>query len=281
MKHIDYFTPLADMLPKKVYRFGIDDNIWFLRDIAQNRPASLFDNPYLKLIKELHEAYGTKFVLNLFYETADQKEYFNLSMMPNDYKDEWKSCSDWLRLAFHAKSESTTYELSSYEEVYRDCSNVHREIVRFAGEDSLSLYTTIHCTSTLSDGCRALVDLGIKGIVCLDPGKGPQIRRSYYLNDDETFFMDDNAIVKDENMNLILLKNDIVINRGKLEDITPYLDSVLLSDKNKQFMQILLHEQYFYEDYPRHLPDYRERMETSLEWLQNNGYTSAYMEDIL
>ena len=39
------------------YRLSVDDNIWFLRNIA-NHPeyTSLFDDPYLRLYKDIHEA---------------------------------------------------------------------------------------------------------------------------------------------------------------------------------------------------------------------------------
>ena len=51
---------------KKAY-FFIDDTIWVLRDITRERPASLFDNPFLKMLKANHDKYGMKVQLNIFY----------------------------------------------------------------------------------------------------------------------------------------------------------------------------------------------------------------------
>ena len=52
------------------YRFSIDDNSFFLRDIAKQNYPSLFDCFYLKGLRELHSKYGVKFVLNIYYTTG-------------------------------------------------------------------------------------------------------------------------------------------------------------------------------------------------------------------
>jgi hypothetical protein len=74
---------------KGKYRLSVDDNIRCLRDIAANSDAyrSIFDNPYLNVYRELHETYGTKVHLNLFYRT----DGFDLSQMPDKFKAEWKA----------------------------------------------------------------------------------------------------------------------------------------------------------------------------------------------
>ena len=81
------------------YRFSIDDNSFFLRDVAKKKYASLFDCFYLKMLRDLHAKYKTKFVLNVYYATGDG---FDLTKFPDRYKGEWKDNADWLRLAFHA-----------------------------------------------------------------------------------------------------------------------------------------------------------------------------------
>jgi len=80
-------------------RFSIDDNSFFLRDIAQQKYASLFDCFYLDLLRSLHKKYGVRFVLNIYYTTGDD---FELPQFSARYKGEWEENSDWLKLAFHA-----------------------------------------------------------------------------------------------------------------------------------------------------------------------------------
>ena len=57
------------------YRFMIDDNSFFLRDIAQKGYKSLFDCFYLKGLRELHRKYGTRFCLNIYYVAADDVKF--------------------------------------------------------------------------------------------------------------------------------------------------------------------------------------------------------------
>lgn len=76
---------LADAVEEKVYRFSIDDNIWVFRDIARQRPSSLFENEYLGTLYRLHRKHGTRFQLNVYLET----DGFDLSQMPDCYRQEW------------------------------------------------------------------------------------------------------------------------------------------------------------------------------------------------
>ena len=81
------------------YRFSIDDNSFFLRDIAQKGYSSLFDCLYLKMLRDLHDKYGVKFTVNIYYTTGED---FKLPQFPDRYKGEWRDNSHWIRLAFHA-----------------------------------------------------------------------------------------------------------------------------------------------------------------------------------
>ena len=46
-------------MDKKVY-FYIDDVIWLFRDLARQRPKSIYDNSFMKMLKEAHDKYGLK-----------------------------------------------------------------------------------------------------------------------------------------------------------------------------------------------------------------------------
>ena len=50
--------------------FFIDDVLWVFRDLTREQPASLFDNPYMKTLKDAHDKYGVKTQLNVFYKTS-------------------------------------------------------------------------------------------------------------------------------------------------------------------------------------------------------------------
>ena len=97
--------------------FTVDDNIRFLKELNGQQYPSIFSHPYLAMYRRLHEKYGLKVQLNLFYEA----DGFDLSQMTDKYRDEWLENSDWLKLSFHSRRENVEpYRSSGYREVYED-----------------------------------------------------------------------------------------------------------------------------------------------------------------
>ena len=152
----------------KLAFFFIDDVIWTLRDITRQKPKSIFDNPFMKVLKKAHDEYGLTVQLNLFYRTdfAYGDDEFTLSEVPDTYKAEFEASSDWLRFGFHAKQEFPDYPYvnASYTDVKRNCDTIFNEIRRFAGEKSISYAVVPHWLPISKDGCKALVDCGVKFI---------------------------------------------------------------------------------------------------------------------
>ena len=154
-------------MEKKAF-FFIDDVIWAFRDIAREKPASIFDQPFMRMLKDVHEANGLKVQLNLFYRTDFfyGNDEFTLADMPDSYKEEFENSKDWLRLAFHAKQEFPDYPYvnASYEDVKANYEAVINEIKRFAGEGSVAHAVIPHWLPISKEGCRALSDCGVKFI---------------------------------------------------------------------------------------------------------------------
>ena len=78
------------------YRLSLDDNLWFFQDIAKNNYKSIFENPYLKLMKDMNDKYGTKVHTNIYYfgsnlscRTNSTEGGFNLSQFPDKYKGDF------------------------------------------------------------------------------------------------------------------------------------------------------------------------------------------------
>ena len=70
----------------KRFCFTVDDNIRFLEELTRGSCNSIFDHPYLGLYRRLHEKYGLKVQLNLFYEMPG----FDLSLVTDRYRAEWQ-----------------------------------------------------------------------------------------------------------------------------------------------------------------------------------------------
>ena len=153
---------------KKTAYFFIDDVIFTMRSIARNRPASLFDDPFMKVLKNAHDAYGMTIQLNLFYRTDFfyGSDEFTLAEMPDCYKPEFEANAHWLKLAFHAKQEFPDYPYlnADYDDVKRDFYQIKNEVVRFAGEAVWSCAVIPHWLPISKDGCRALADCGVRFI---------------------------------------------------------------------------------------------------------------------
>jgi len=263
------------------YRLSVDDNIWFLRDIA-NHPeyTSLFDNPYLKLYKSIHDKYGTKVHMNIYYET----DGFNLTQMPDRFKDEWAANSNWLKLSFHANADSPSwpYLNSSYEEVYNDCKRVQDEILRFAGKEVLGPVTTLHFAEATKDGVKALRDCGIKvllGDFAFDKNGDPYL--DYYCTREQFDKVRENCFYKDPETDMIFACCDVVLNTFKVGEIAPEMDRYEREYPGRDFVDILIHEQYFYPDFRLYLPEYGKLIEEGVEWCISRNYEPAFITDVI
>ncbi len=150
---------------KRAY-FYIDDVIWLFRDLTRQRPASLFDNFFMKQLKKAHETYGAKFQLNVFYRTDFfyGNDEFTLSEMTDAYKPEFEAASDWLKMAVHSKQEFPDYPFVNldYKDTMEIMQTVMGEIRRFAGENSFTYTMTPHWGPASLEACRAFKDCGIK-----------------------------------------------------------------------------------------------------------------------
>jgi hypothetical protein len=261
------------------YRLSLDDNIWFLKDLAVNSGTykSIFENPYLNFLKQVNDTYGTKIHINIFYQT----EGFNLSQLTTQYKNEWKKNADWLRLSFHALQEKPDrpYLTASYDEVKRDCEKVINEIHRFAGTELTGSVTTLHWGEAKVEGSRALRDQGYTtqvGYFNVDNDLSPV---SYYLNVDQRRHLTNRAVWRDTKEGITFVRIAQVINLFNLDQIVPMLEEVKKDSRRSEFIELMIHEQYFYPSYEAYQPDYREKVLMAVKWAVDNGYQPAFLEE--
>jgi len=261
------------------YRFSTDDNIWFLRDIARHaeRYKSIFENEYLAMWRDLHRKYGARIHFNIYYET----DGFNLSQMPDKFHDEWKQNADWIRLTFHAKANDPDrpYIHASAEKIRQDFLLVTGEIIRFAGREVLSPFTTVHWGETTLAGARALREEGVVGLAGYFDSDGEFPRVSYYLPLAQWQYASKMDYWKDTAADLLFVRHDIVINTVPLEQIVPHLERLASDPHQSEVMELMIHEQYFYPDYRAYEPDYRQRCERAIEWVTRRGYKPVFYEE--
>lgn len=262
------------------YRLSIDDAVWFLRDLTDHGYESLFDNPFLKFLKEVHELYGTKIHINIYYQDG---ETFTITSVPDRYREEWQHNADWLCLSFHARANmpNNPYDGADYETMKADLSAVKREAIRFAGEELWSRVTTLHWGAATYDGCRALRDGGYKVLVGdfnVDDEK-PAV--SYYFNLDQRRNIKRRFIWRDEDLGVTFVRSAIILDTHPLSEIVPFLDEIKGDSLRSPYLDLLIHEQYFYPSYPKYQPDYRDKVLTAVRWATENGYRSAFLQELL
>ncbi len=212
-----------------------------------------------------------KVQLNLFYRMGD----FDLSQMSKDYYAEWEANSDWLKLSFHSDLENVKpYESSGYDEVYEHCMRVHEQIKRFASPAALANTTTIHYCLLTEDGVRAMEDNCVQGLLGLF-GNNQKPRTSYGIEQSGAEMIRNGEILKIGKISFASI--DIVLNCFSTEEILAQLQQ--LSQRNG--IRVMIHEQYFYEDYMHYQPDFEQKLRSTFSFFSEHGYQSSFFECLI
>lgn len=269
----------------KRYNFFIDDNVFFLTDIAKDNLNSIFDHFYLKKLKELNDTYGTKFTLNLFYRNDHSP--FLIKDFPDKYKDEWLQNSDWLKLSFHAYSEfpDRPYQNASPEKLAADYDLLKDEIVRFAGEETFQPPVVIHWAMTPPSAFTVLKERGVKVLsgqfINAKTYVGEEDRSEtitdigYYKDIETASYLLENGVIYDFKNELFFQKGGATCNLLTKDEIINKLGSML----TREFIGLATHEQYSFEYYQNYIPDHLERMETAVRYLTEHAYKPVFFHD--
>lgn len=255
----------------KRFCFTVDDNIRVFKELTAGNYDSLFDHPYLAMYRRLHEKHALKVQLNLFYAC----EGFTLSEMTDRYRREFAENADWLKMSFHSRIENVRpYETSAYDEVFDDCSRVENEIVRFASEGTLAKTTTIHFCLLTKEGIRAMEDRGTYGLLGLY-GDNSAPRLSYQTAEKDAVRIREGQNVLDGKIAYAGI--DIVLNLYKTEENLARLKDLY----GRSLIKGMIHEQYFYPDYPYYQKEFEEKLDAVFSALGDAGYLSTFFENAL
>ena len=277
------------------YRFTVDDCIRTFENLHRNRERyhSIFDDPYLAVFREAHMRYGSHTHMNVFYETCDG--CFNLSMMTDQYREEFSENAGWLTFSFHSHGEfpDRPYENTDAETLLRDESLVYRELVRIAGDAVRRDTTTIHWGSANLEGVRSLRKLGyqiLNGyfVFCQHPelngsySLGEKVV-SYYLSQQQVENLEHRCAWVDMQEDMAFLRLHLVLNAADLtaDRVDAELDRIAEDSAASAMIQMVIHEQYFYSDYVAFEPDYAERILTMARWMQRHSYRPLSLSGML
>ena len=277
-RHEDRVRVVWDRYSEPRYRFSIDDNSFFLRDIAQKHYASLFDCFYLKMLRDLHQKYGVKFTVNIYYTTGDD---FKLPQFPDRYKGQWRDNADWMKLAFHAYADKPDrpYQDVPPEELIADLDLVAAEIQRFAGEEAYAPPTVIHFAMTRHTAFKPLFSRGVRalsGYFSTSPGvydinyRWDALRSEYVYRHDAW---------KDFESGIVFSRVDIVCNSVPNDRIVGTLEPLARDANTAEIMDLFTHEQYFWPFYRNYIPDHPQRLDTAIRWVTEHGYKPVFLHE--
>ena len=260
------------------YRFSIDDNSFFLRDVFQKRYASLFDCFYLKLLRDLHTQFGTRFVLNIYYTTGDG---FDLSRFPNCYRGEWQDNADWLKLSFHAYANEPDrpYQKAPVEKLIADLDKVTEQIVRFAGKSTYSPPTVIHWAMVEPAALRALQERGVRALSGYFRPSNNGWDINYRLDDERSEYLSRHDALMDFDSSILFSKVDLICNNTQVADIAPTLARLAADPNQAEIMDLFTHEQYFWPFYRQYIADHGQRLETAIRWVTQHGYKPVFFHE--
>lgn len=282
---------IADLNSHRRYRYSIDDNIEFLRELGTQPDSynSLFDHWYLRFWKAMHDKYGTKVHINTYYEMSDHS--WNTSMMPDKWRGEWEANSDWLHLSFHAIQNlpNRIYRDADYDRMAHDYDLVVEQIRRYAGEAVLTNETTVHWAEAPLDACRALKDRGIDILIGLFWLTNGQCTTNYYLDLELTEYINTRDAWQDTREGLTFVTCDAVVNGLKLAEVIPVLETQTGDPHTGEMIELLIHEQYFRQDrliveldgtrtnYFQH--EVFQKVEDGIRWLAEHGYEPCFWSE--
>ncbi len=277
-RHEHQVRVLWDRQSQPRYRFSIDDNSFFLRDIANNNYASLFDCFYLKNLRELHSKYGTRFVLNIYYTTGDG---FELPQFPDRYKGQWRDNSDWLKLAFHAYANKPDrpYQYAPASQLIADLDKVAEQIIRFASEQTYSPPTVIHWGMVQPTALKPLYERGVRVLSGYFRRQNGIWDVNYLLDDVRSEYLSRHDALMDFDSGIVFSRVDIVCNNTPIERIVPILEPLAKNPNHAEIMDLFTHEQYFWPFYSNYIPDHFKRLDGAIYWVTEHGYKPVFFHE--
>jgi len=265
----------------KRYRFSVDDNIQFLKDLGMDPAAypSLFDHWHLAFWREMHREFAAKIHINIYYQT----DGFDLTQMPDKWKGEWQENASWLHLSFHALQDAPQrpYRNAVYTQIAHDYDLVCGHIRRFAGNEVLTKTTTVHWAECPRRAIAALRDRGIEQLIGLFDVQGYEgpCTTGYYLSREQCAHCDERPAWFDRETGLMFIRCTSVVNSVEVENIVSHLDERTSTPQTTEMVELLIHEQYFRKELSYYQPTVMDKVRAALKWVTDRGYEPVFWSD--
>jgi hypothetical protein len=202
-------------------------------------------------------------------------------MFPDQYKPQWQSNANWLKLTFHAQANEPDrpYQNAAPTELIADLDKVAEQIIRFAGERAYSPPTVIHWAMVQPTALKPLFDRGVRVL----SGYFRQVNSTwdinYLLDDIRSEYLSRHDALMDFSSGIVFSKVDIVCNSTPVEQIVETLEPLARDPNQAEVMDLFTHEQYFWPFYSHYLPDHFKRLDVAIRWVTENGYKPVFYDE--
>lgn len=248
---------------KKFMHISADDVIEIFRDLTVNNRASIFDNPQLGFLKQMHDEYGLVFSGYIFYELVDGS--FNMSMVPSTWAAEFRANAHWLKFGYHwlknadnflsvDAATGLNYYNTGIAELFRICG----------GFESIDTVPRFHNYAAPLATVQAIqkVNLGIEGFLTSEDS-----RANYHLTTEQNNYMKTHDRLMDYGNNVKLFSTDLRLENttDAYATLTSRITDIAYGGRMNDII-IFTHEQYLVQT------TMQEKIEACCQFARDNGY---------
>ena len=244
--------------------FTFDDIAYTLHDLCQTRYASVFDQPFLGALREIHRQCGAVFTLFCFNRMGSIPDY-DIARLPDCYREELQAETAWLRWGFHAQDDTTKYaaDTGAGEAIAR----CNAALARFAGQESIDPILRLGFCSGSLENMLAVHRHGVRGLYGADDA-----RLNYYLNQTQNDELLRTGRYDDIDHGLIFLRSLPRLDKRTAQDVIAALETW-----PQPLAAVFMHEYSFLAE-----PEaYSTYLMAIAQWGSMHGYDHGFHSDVL
>ena len=280
----------------KMIHFSFDDTISSLRDLTEKSDtySSVFQQPFFKVLKELHETYGAVFSCYCFYQILNSSDSsivdFSLEDVTDAYAEEFTANADWLKFGYHSLNGSMNYgSATDSEEVKTAYNNFITQIVRITGSvKCIDLVVRLQNFAGSKVACQAMRDCacGIIGFLAGDyaeAGKTLPVSfadyyvSGYYLATPAKTFLAHHGRYFDAEEQLYFYPSCLRLDNITSANVPTYMNYFNTIDSYGRSSNLIMycHENQMFKNGSCNA-DYKKRMAAVCDWGVANDYIFGF-----
>lgn len=138
----------------------------------------------------------------------------------------------------------------------------------------------MHFGECTEEGVHALRELGIRnlaGYFIMHKG-APLV--SYFYPESLILHVGKRDLWFDRETDMLYARISSVLNRHTADESIAMLEKEAADPRTSGYLEVMIHEEYFYPDSKIYLPDFEERLLLPCKWLYDHGYRGSFIDDL-